>query len=358
MAALWINLILVFVFSSFARYFSRQLAFNNYDVLPIKLNKWLTLLVVVTMVLVSGMRINIGDTYYYMHAYNVTEFTWEYVKENKDMGFGVLQLILKKYSEDAQILIVVTSLITNLLIITVLMKYSRLFEISTYVYITGGLFLVSMNGIRQVLAAAIIFTATKYLINGNWIAYFAIVLLGSTIHQSALILLPIYFLVRYKAWSRATIILLFASVIIAIGYNQFSELLFTAIADSQYGHYSDFHEGGANSIRVLVYSAPLIIAFLGRDKLRELFPSSDFIVNMALVGLLFMIISTQNWIFARFSIYFNLYQLILVSWIVKLFREREQRFMYFVIIFCYFLYYYYESVISLNVVYKSDFWGV
>ena len=31
--------------------------------------------------------------------------------------------------------------------------------------------LVSMNGIRQVLAAAIIFTATKYLIEGNWIKY-------------------------------------------------------------------------------------------------------------------------------------------------------------------------------------------
>ena len=74
-------------------------------------------------------------------------------------------------------MIFTTALITNILIISVLYKYSRMFELSTYVYITGGLFLVSMNGIRQVLAAAIIFTATKYLINGNWVKYFLIVFL-------------------------------------------------------------------------------------------------------------------------------------------------------------------------------------
>ena len=52
---------------------------------------------------------------------------------------------------------------------------------------------------------------------------------------------------------------------------------------------------------------------------------------MAIIGLMFMIISTQNWIFARFSIYFNLYQLILISWVVKLFHEKDQRFIYYAI---------------------------
>ena len=44
-------------------------------------------------------------------------------------------------------MIFTTALITNVLIIIVLYKYSRLFELSTFVYITGGLHLVSMNGI-------------------------------------------------------------------------------------------------------------------------------------------------------------------------------------------------------------------
>jgi transmembrane protein EpsG len=354
MTFLWINLAIVFIFSFFARYFATP-AFATGTSAPVKPNRILVLGSLLSLVVVSGLRSNIGDTFFYMHAFELHDFTWDFINQEKDIGFGILQMVLKKYSSDPQILIFTTALITNVLIISVLSKYSRMFEIGTYVYITGGLFLVSMNGIRQVLAAAIIFTATKYLINGNWLMYFIIVLLASTFHQSALVLIPIYFLVRYKAWSKATTILLCFSIVIVIGFEQFSLLLFSAIEGTQYGNYSNFNEGGANVIRVAVDAAPLLIAYLGREKLREIFPSSDYIVNMALIGFVFMIISTQNWIFARFSIYFSLYQLILVSWIVKIFSEKEQRFVYYAILICYFIYYFYESVISLNIIYKSDF---
>ena len=117
----------------------------------------------------------------------------------------------------------------------------------------------------------------------------------------------------------------------------------------------NFKEGGASIIRVAVDAVPLLIAYLGREKLREIFPSSDYIVNMALIGFMFMIISTQNWIFARFSIYFSLYQLILISWIVKLFSEKNQRLIYYALLICYFLYYFYENVVTLNIQYGSNF---
>lgn len=354
---LWLNLAIVYFLSISARYFSKPVLSEELTLKP-KYNFVYLFAIIFSLVTVSGFRSNIGDTSTYMYSFEIKNFTWTNVFNSNDFGFNILQLILKLYTEDPQVLIFSTALITNTIIIFILAQYTRILEISTYVYITGGLFLVSMNGIRQVLAAAIIFTATKFLINGNWVAYFIIVGIASTFHQSALILLPIFFLVRYKAWSKATIILLFFSVIIVVGYNEFSTILFSAIEDTQYSHYSNFNEGGANFIRVLVYAAPLIISFFGREKLREIYPGSDFIVNMTLVGLIFMIISTQNWIFARFSIYFNLYQLILVSWIVKLFNQREQRIVYLVLLICYFMYYYYESVISLNILYKSDFWGL
>ncbi|MBS4179154.1 EpsG family protein [Lederbergia citrea] len=354
MTILWIHLLIVFILSFFARYFSRPILTAG-SLAQLKPNKILVLGTMMACVIVSGLRSNIGDTYVYKEVYEANNFTWDYITAQKDMGFGVLQMFLQKYSNDPQILIFTTALITNVLIIYVLFTYSRMFELSIYVYITGGLFLVSMNGIRQVLAAAIIFTATKYLIEGNWIRYFIVILIASTFHQSALILIPIYFFVRFKAWSKATLLLLVFSVLIALGYAQFSSFLFSAIENTQYGHYSDFREGGANIIRVAVDAAPLLIAFLGREKLRGIFPGSDYIVNMALIGLMFMIISTQNWIFARFGIYFSLYQLILISWIVKLFKKSNQRFIYYLLLICYLLFYFYENVITLNVLYRSNF---
>lgn len=356
MTLLWINLAIVFSCAFFARYFATSVEATIESPVPLKPNKLLISGAFVSMLAISGLRSNIGDTFFYKYSYELNDFTWEYIFSQKDIGFGTLQMFLKNYvSEDPQILIFATALITNGIIFIVLYKYSRMIELSLYVYITGGLFLVSMNGIRQVLAAAIVFAATKYLINGNWVKYFLVVIVASLFHQSALILLPIYFIVRFKAWSKPTLVLLIFAVLIVIGFDKFSSLLFSAIEDTQYGHYKNFAEGGANSLRVAVDLVPLLIAYLGREKLRKIFPDSDYIVNMVLLGFVFMMISTQNWIFARFSIYFGLYQLILISWVVKVFREKDEKIIYYGIIVCYFLYFFYENVLNLNILYKSDF---
>ncbi|EOP66404.1 MULTISPECIES: EpsG family protein [Bacillus cereus group] len=353
MTVLWVNLILVYLFSFFARYFSKPVIEENLCIQP---NKFLVLCTMATLVLVSGLRKNIGDTYFYMYSYSMNNFSWEEVKEGKDIGFNILQMFLKQISDDPQIMIFVTALITNVFIVLVLYKYARIFELSIYVYVTSGMYLTSMNGIRQYLAAAIIFIATKYIFEGNWKKYIIVVLIASTVHQSAIILIPIYFIVRRKAWSWETYIFLFMAVLIVIGFNQFIDALFTVIEDSQYSEYKNFSGGGANILRVVVNAAPIILAYLGRDKLREVFPKSDYVVNMSILGLVFMIISTQNWIFARMSIYFGLYQLILISWVVKLFTQRDQKVIYYAILVFYFIFYYYECVISYGGVgYRSNF---
>lgn len=358
MTLLWINLAIVLTCSFFARYFATTVETTIASPVPIKPNKLLIGGAFVSMLAISGLRSNIGDTFFYKYSYELNDFTWGYILSQKDIGFGTLQMLLKNYvSEDPQILIFATALITNAIIFIVLYKYSRMIELSLYVYITGGLFLVSMNGIRQVLAAAIAFAATKYLIDGSWIKYFLVILFASLFHQSALILLPIYFIVRFKAWSKPTLALLIFAVLIVIGFDKFSSLLFTAIEDTQYGHYKNFAEGGANSLRVAVDLVPLLFAYLGREKLKRIFPDSDYIVNMALLGFVFMMISTQNWIFARFSIYFGLYQLILISWVVKVFREKDEKIIYYGIIVCYLAYHFYENVINLNISYRSDYIG-
>lgn len=354
MTVFWINLAVVYIFSSLARYFAKPIIIDSIFVQS-KPNKFLVFFTMITLVLVSGLRNNIGDTFFYMHSYKNTTFNWEQIKEGKDIGFNIFQMILQQFSRDPQILLLVTALITNALIVFVLYKYTKIFELSLYVYITGGMYLTSMNGIRQYLAAAVIFAATKYIFEGNWKKYILIVLLASTIHQTALILIPIYFIVRRKAWSWQTYVTLFGAVLIVIGFNQFMEILFSALGDSQYGEYKNFSEGGANILRVAIYAPPIMIAYFGREKLREIFPKSDYIVNMSILSLVFMIISSQNWIFARFSIYFGLYQLILISWIIKLFSDKDQKLIYYVILVFYFIFYFYENVVSMGIIYESKF---
>ncbi|GKU75842.1 EpsG family protein [Paenibacillus sp. L3-i20] len=352
MIILWVSLVAVTFFGLMSRYFSVPIGIGA---LPIQPNKLAAGLAAVTLVLVSGLRNNIGDTYFYMHGYEVDKMTWELVFERKEIGFSILQMILQKITSDPQILLVTTAVVTNILIVSVLYKYSRMLEISLFVYITSGAFIVSMNGLRQFLAAAIVFAGTKFLLEGRWKPYMLLVLFASLFHQTALIMVPIYFVARYKAWTRATMIYLSIAIMIVLGYNYFSDLLFAAIADTNYGYYQNFQEGGSNFIRVLVSITPLVIAYIGRERLRELFPNSDIFVNLSILSAILMIISTQNWIFARLTIYFNLYQLVLIGWVIKLFREKDQRLVYLVMVSLFVFYFFYENVIILDIKYESNY---
>lgn len=354
MAILWVNLIVVYVASFISRYLAKPMAIGSGPI-PMKPNKWMAAIVMVTFVLIAGLRNNIGDTYYYMYAYRLSDFTWEQIIAEKDIGFGILQMILKSYTENPQLLVFLTALITNVLIVYVLYKYSKLFEIGIYVYITSGLYIVSMNGIRQFLASAIVFAATNYLFKGNWKKYFFVVAFASLFHQSALILIPMYFIVRRKAWTSSTFVLLFLAVMLILGYNVLSDVIFSAIADTHYSEYKEMQEGGANIIRVAIGAVPLILAYLGRNKLREIFPFGDYVVNMSLLNFIVMAVATQNWIFARFTIYFGLYNVILMSWVISLFVRRERKFMYYAILGFYLIYFYYENVVTLNIIYRSDY---
>ncbi|GGH81685.1 transmembrane protein EpsG [Pullulanibacillus pueri] len=351
MEILWFNFAFVYISSLFSRFLSRPLEHEPY----IKPNKLLVLFTMLSLILVAGLRRNIGDTYFYMHAYEVDTFQLSQINFKDEFGFYFLQWLLHRLSDNPQILVFVAALITNGLIVLVLYKYSRMFELGIYVYIASGAFTVSMNGIRQSLAAAIIFAATKYILEGHWKRFILVVLLAATIHQSALIFIPIYFIVRRKAWTKVTFLLLLGAVVIAFGFNTFSSLLFDALSDTKYGHYSTFSEGGANILRIAVTAVPLLIAYLGRERLRAFWPKSDYIVNLSLLGFIFMIIASKNWIFARFDIYFDLYSLILITWIIPLFIEKNRFLVYYGVIVCYFIYFYYEQVVTLGIEYNSDY---
>src|SRR4051812_29186199 len=104
MTILWINLAIVFILSFFSRYFAVA-STESCSLVPVKPNKLLAFGVILSLALISGLRSNIGDTFFYKHIYETNDFTWEYIQSQKDMGFGVLQKILKHYSDDPQILI-------------------------------------------------------------------------------------------------------------------------------------------------------------------------------------------------------------------------------------------------------------
>lgn len=318
-------------------------------------------IVIIIFILVSGLRNNIGDTGAYMHSYSLLgEFTG-FKPTTKDKGFTMFQLILYNINSDPQFLIVVTSLITQFLNMYTLAMYRNYYELQVYMYFTSGYFLVTMNGIRQSMVAAILFSVTHLIEKGKFIPYLLIVLFISNMHASALIMIPVYFIVRQEAWSRETKIVI---VLASIGFLFFYQLMphiFDALGESSYAEYEDSMMnggGGSSFMRVIVNSVPVILAYIKRDLLKEKWKDSNIFVNMSLINLIIVTFGLYNWIFVRFSIYFQLYNFVLLPYLIKncIENRKEKDLIYFCFIVCYFIFFYYEQVIGkTGMGYKSNF---
>lgn len=328
---------------------------KNYKILAML---WIFLIILI-LVLVSGFRYGIGDTGYYKLSYEQLAKNPSKIEFKGDFGFGLMSLFLTKFSTNPQILIFIVALITNILNIFIINQYCSYLELGVYLYITSGYYFVTMNGIRQCLAAALIFGCTKMLIRGNFIKYFIFIILISTFHGSALIMIPLYFVVRQEAWSKKMILFIIMTSIFIIFYTYLEPLFMNILQYTSYGHYSEYYIGGSSIIRTIVNLVPVILAYIKREKLKEVFPESNIFVNICIINSVFVSLGMFNWIFNRLTIYFLLYNIILIPVIVrKCFNSKEKRILYFGIIFCYFIFMYREQVIGMNTQYKSDYLNI
>ena len=315
-----------------------------------------TVIIMLVFILVAGLRINIGDTHTYTVHYSnfVTDPT--YITDYKDKGFGYLLILLTKISSDPQLMIFVTALITNFCYIWTFKKYSSLFELEIFMYITSGYFIVTMNGIRQALAASIIFMGTKFIVDGKFKQFLILVLIASTIHSSALILIPVYFIVRNEAWSKEIIKLIILSSIAFFLFEPIMAKVYEMLQGTRYAAYEDINEGGASIIRTMIALVPVIMAYFGKDKIKEKWPDSNVFINMSIINLIVMVFSLYNWAFARFAFYFQTYNIILLPYMIGLlFNKRQKGLIYYSLMLCYFLVFYIEYG---GLVYRSNILGI
>lgn len=313
---------------------------------------WIFLLTVM-LILFAGLRTGIGDTSMYKHTYELMVQNSYNIKVNGDLGFAYLNLLLTKISSNPQTIVFFVAMVTQAAIIFVFYKYRSAMELQVFMYITAGYFTVTMNGMRQCLAASLIFLCTPLIIKGNFKKYLICILMISTIHQSALLMIPVYFVVRMEPWSLKFYLIAAVSVGCIAFYNVISPYIFKVLESTHYGQYSEFKEGGSSVIRLVVDMVPLILAFLKRDKIKEMWPQSGIFINMSLLNCIFVGIGTANWIFNRVTIYLQLYNFILLPFIIEtVLKDKEKRLVYFMFICCYLFFFYWEQVVTLKMKYE------
>ena len=327
--------------------------------------KWLpAILLMLPFFLWAGFRNNVGDTGMYRTLYlrmPTSLSLWgNYLQGvNKDWGFSVLGLIIRFFAKDNDtIYFLIIAAFQSVALIRILRKYSTDYWFSIFIFVASTDYISwMMNGMRQFTAVMLIFAFTDWMVQKKNIRMILIILLAATLHASALMMIPILFIIQRKAWNILTLSAIVATVLAIFFVDRFTDILRELLSDTQYENvisdWEEWDDNGTNPIRVLVYSVPLLIAIFGHRYIKEADdPMVNMCVNAGIISTSIYLVSmvTSGIFVGRLPIYVSLYATcILLPWeIDHIFTERSAKVIKVIAVVAYLGFFYYQMHFAWN----------
>lgn len=243
---------------------------------------------------------------------------------NFEPGFIALNKGLAMITDDVQLLIVISSLITIFFFAKTYKDNSNDMLFSIFLFITLYFYFSSFNIIRQCIAMAIVFWGTRDILERKPVRYALKIVLASTFHTSSLIMLPFYLL----AISKARIALyIFGGGISLLGmcfYDQVIDLVVKILP--KYAVYLNFQtESSVFNIVFLCANLMLLILIwnMKSDMEVEVRREYDLYMHTCCCALIFYFLSPFNILFSRVAMYFFMFSTLSVPFCLDYFEEKS-----------------------------------
>lgn len=262
----------------------------------------------------------------YMHG-DYKTYQWGY--ENGfdvggDKGYFIIQDFFHNLGFSFQAFVFIITFVS-------VIAFRQTFRLSIWpcfglVMILGKIFtLYAMSGIRQYIAMAICWWAISELfLNKRKIIFFVMVLIAASMHGSALIILPVYFLRNYEFTTKRAVVMLIIAMIAA----SFSMLLFsTAVELSDFvsqrfsPYLRDNSQGGMNLINYAENFLFLYLSYKVRPIAVKRIPHFDFFLYMFIIYCGFLIVGNEIAIVKRLRDYYAIAYAFIVPSFIYLSKE-------------------------------------
>ena len=286
-----------------------------------------------------GIRRYVADTSTYIGIFNSisTDFStaWGNIDWENSKGplFDAFNVIFKNFISDNYTWWLMTiAIFSGFCVLKTLHKYSLNFFYSSYLFITLVTCTWMMNGMRQFICVSFLFLLCDWLIEGKFLRYLILCCILYYVHATVIVMIPIYFVARSKPWSKKIFAFLVCIILICIFSEPFFNTVDSALSGTAYsGATSQFAEDdGVNPLRVLFYAIPPFLAFWKKDRLSPYFEKYKILpisINMSLVALslYFVGMFTSGILIGRMPVYADVYNLILIPFVLYFGFEKEDR---------------------------------
>ena len=305
------------------------------------------LLLVAVLGIVVGWRKGVGTDYgNYIDIFTLTrDKTYSQILNEDEPFWGVLNLFCSNLFGDYIPVFVVAAFLSVGLIVYGIYKSSISFPVSVFLLIAGMYYFDLFNGTRQMVATVILFAAYPLIEKKKWGWLLLLTLIAMQFHSSAWIVLVAFLFARFfKPRSWATVLLVSVFLIIYLNFDFFSDYLieFLISSNSRYSNYETTlsqADLGANVLRFGLTAVPPLFSLVLWPHVKHTGKDTGTLVNLSIINACFMMIATRNWIFARFCMFFGIYNILLWPRILECFEPKSKRFMTIGVVAVYFLYF-------------------
>lgn len=175
------------------------------DLFHNKMYKILLFAMLFIFILLVGLRGTLGpDTLNYIYSWEQTpilsylDFSREYLLCYSEPGFLFLSSLAKSIYDDIDFYFLFISSLTVFFLYKSICRYSFVYPLIAFVYYCARFMLFrDINQIRAALAIAIVIFSIQH-IGRNWKHYFLLIFVAASIHYSAIIAFPCYFVSKIQ----------------------------------------------------------------------------------------------------------------------------------------------------------------
>lgn len=294
-------------------------------------------------IILSGLRhFSVGaDTMQYKWMFDQTKvISWDRLTANftdvlfangegRDPGYYLLQKTIQLATENYQWYLLIVAFLFLIPFGAWIYRNSSEPLLSFLIFSTLFYAFFAITGLRQTIATAIAVLIGYHFIQKRrlW-PFIAVVLLAATIHKSALVFLPFYFLAAKELTSRY---LLFMGALIPFLFLFRVQLFEFFRMISGYDEY-DYYSGAGTLNFSLILVLITVVSLWRRDKMIEANPNVIHYLNALLLALCFLPLTFINPSMMRIVQYFSVFIMLLIPELLRSFERSERLLVYYVAI--------------------------
>lgn len=295
-----------------------------------------------SLIIIMSLRdISVGiDLKNYFYEFQNSLYFWNNKIRGHEIGYTLINLLFKQLNLSFQAFLTFVSIFIVSTIALIYRLYSKNIFLSFYLYVSIGLFQMSMSGLRQMIAICITIIAFVLLLRKKRILFILLIILATYFHMSAIVFLPVLLFEKFKLTRKKAIILYFSLLTISlliVSSDFFIDLFYNLILSTPYSLYIS-PTASQTDIKVAVEN--LMIPFFSLvywPKVKN-YPSQNYLDSFSIFFLLscvsfsLTILAYKIRLLERIGFYFIFYNTLLIPNTLENIRDAKTKKLLIIII--------------------------